>query len=101
MVACQAERMIALVDELDRMKDIGALASGFARRSRKRGAGYLSREHSGRAVAPARKQYEPLLNLSMNQGEESTCHTNLMSTRNCVTQCAHCAILYRRILAQD
>ena len=30
----QAERMIALVDELDRMKDIGELVWGFARRSR-------------------------------------------------------------------
>lgn len=51
----QAERMIALVDELDRMSDIGALAGGFARRSRKPGAGYLSEEHSGRPVAGSAK----------------------------------------------
>ncbi len=47
----QAERMIALVDELDRMKDIGELVWGFARRSRQRGAGFPGGGHPGRAVA--------------------------------------------------
>ena len=47
----QAERMIALMDELDRMKDIGELVWSFVRRSRQRGAGYRGGRHPGRAVA--------------------------------------------------
>ena len=48
----QAERMIALVDELDRMKDIGELVGGFARRS------------------SARSRREELMNHSMNRAGE-------------------------------